>query len=226
MHVFLRTLIHRTGPSNAHFCRPLAHREQALRQASIAPGDAIVPDGYLERVGLPYKDAEAFGACNRGVEQVALQQHTMLGDERNDDNGILAALALVDGDGVGQPQIVQFMELLADAARTGLPYEFDIARGAVFVDAANPANVAVEDALVVVVARLHDFIADAQNSIAPFYLCNRRGVEMSLEPLIERGYADRSLVHRREHLDIGERVEVIACREPTLDEIEYQMLGA
>ena len=224
--MFLRTLIHRTGPSNAHFCRPLAHREQVLRQASIAPGDAIVPDGYLERVGLPYKDAEAFGAGDRGVEQVTLQQHAMLNDERYDDDGIFAALALVDGNGVGQHQFVQLMELVANEERACLLYEFDFERCAVFVNAANPANVAVEDAFVVVVARLHDFIADAQNSIAPFYLCNRRGVEMSLEPLIERGYADRSLVHWREHLDIGERIEVIARREPTLDEIEYQLLGA
>src|SRR6266516_5178971 len=84
----------------------LTHLEQALRQPGIAPRDAIVPDGYLERVRLPHQDTEASGARDRGVEQIALEQHAMLGDERDDHDGIFAALAFVDGDGVGQNQFV------------------------------------------------------------------------------------------------------------------------
>ena len=43
----------------------------------------------------------------------------MLGDHRHNDHRVFAALAFVNGDGIGQHQLMQFMEIVNHLARHG-----------------------------------------------------------------------------------------------------------
>src|SRR6266536_763790 len=208
------------------FSRSFAHEQQSLCQTSVAPGYAVIPHSNFQCIGLTHQDTETSGTRNRCIEQVPLEQHTVLINQRNNHNRIFAALTFVDGDGIGQDQFIQFVKLVANKERTGLLYKFDFERGALLVDAAYPAHVTIEDAFVVVVARLHDFVAYTQDMIAPLYLHKRRRIEMSLQSLVEGCHTNRPFIHRRKYLDIGQWIKMVTRRQSTLNKIKYQLLGA
>ena len=56
----------------------------------------------------------SFRAGDGRIKQVPLEHHVVAGVENHDDGGVFAALALVDGAGVGQLQFVEFVILVGD----------------------------------------------------------------------------------------------------------------
>lgn len=81
----------------------------------------------------------------------------MAGVENHDDGRVFAALALVDGAGVGELQFVEFVVLVGDEFFVEEDGDFPL----FFVDAVDDSDVAVKDVLVVVVLDLHDAVAHA-----------------------------------------------------------------
>ena len=78
------------------------------------------------------------------------------------------------------------------------------------------AALAVEEVVLVGVARLHDLVADAQAGAG-----DRRavGVQPRAQLGVERVDPQRPLVHRREHLDVGGRIEAVVRRQPRRREL-------
>lgn len=111
----------------------------------------------MEGAGSRENPHVAFRAGDGRVDQVALQHHVVAGIENHDDGGVFAALALVDGAGVGELQFVEFVVLVGD--------EFFVEEDGDFafflVDAVDDSDVAVKDVLVVIVLDLHDAVAHA-----------------------------------------------------------------
>ncbi len=60
-------------------------------------------------VGGGFADEEDFftASRDRSVDEVALQHHEMRLEQRHDDDGVFAALRLVDADGVGEAKIAE-----------------------------------------------------------------------------------------------------------------------
>ena len=91
------------------------------------------------------------------------------------------------------------------------------------VDGRDAADIAVVDALVVVVDRLHHLVADAKGAAAqpPLRLAPRR-VERLLEHLVQVRHPRLPVVHRGQHLDIVERVEAEFVRHAPGDHVHQQ----
>ena len=89
-------------------------------------------------------------------------------------------------------------------------------------DPGDHADVAVEHALVVVVLELHDLVAAAVHAIAADELEATRHarVQLVLQRLVECGRAELAAVHRREHLDAGDRVKAEPRRDPLGDQLD------
>ena len=87
------------GEICGHFFVELA---EAFFKSREAAGAAVVADGLVEGSGGGKNPHMAFRAGNGGVDEVALQHHVVAGIENHDDGGVFAALALVDGAGVGE----------------------------------------------------------------------------------------------------------------------------
>ena len=81
----------------------------------------------------------------------------MAGIENHDDGGVFAALALVDGAGVGELQFVEFVVLVGDEFFVEEDGDFAL----FLVDAVDDSDVAVEYVFIVVVLDLHHAVADA-----------------------------------------------------------------
>ena len=77
--------------------------------------------------------------------------------ENYDDGGVFAALALMNGAGVGELQFVEFVVLVGDEFFVEEDGDFAL----FFVDAVDDSDIAVEYVLVVVVLDLHDAVAHA-----------------------------------------------------------------
>ena len=134
-----------------------------------------------------------------------MQQEKVLHGQWNDHGGKFRSLAFVDADGVGGFDFVQFAEFVDHAASV----EFDPRLPLLRVDGRNAPDIAVEDFLFVVVARLQDFVAHAKfrpealdlRTIGP------RRIERGLQGDVQFAYAEASAVHRREHLHVAHRIQ-------------------
>ena len=56
----------------------------------------------------------SFGARDSGVDEVALQHDAVARIENDNDGGVFAALALVDGAGVGEHEFFDFVGFVID----------------------------------------------------------------------------------------------------------------
>ena len=136
----------------------------------------------------------------------------MLRDERDHDRRILAALALVDRHGVRRRELVGVGELVDDVALAvethGQVLGFEI-------DGHQHAEVAVVDALPMVVLDLHQPVAHAKRPPGdqPFDLVRCRGIERGLQFLIEPDHAGVAAPHRRQHLDVAQGVQPELARD-------------
>ena len=80
---------------------------QSLSQTAVSFGEFRVSDGEGDGLLRSDADDQLPAAGDGGVEEVALEHDVVLGVDRDDDGGILASLALVNGDGVAQNQLVE-----------------------------------------------------------------------------------------------------------------------
>src|SRR2546430_2733358 len=140
----------------------------------------------------------------------------MLLDQRQHNGGIFTALTFMDRHSIGQDQFIQFVEIVAHKQRPSLLQKLDSERGVLLVNVTNKTDVAIEYALVVVISCLHDFVANPKNAASPLYFCKGMWIKMSLKPFIEQCDTDRSPVHRCKHLDITDRIEMIASWQTAL----------
>ena len=117
----------------------------------------------------------------------------MLRAHGDDDAGEFAALALVNGEGIGGLELVEFAGLVFDEA---LGIETDVELHRIGVDGGDVADVAIEDLFVVVVVCLDDLVADAEGGLETldleFDLVRR--IEGELQRMIERRGAEQVAV--------------------------------
>ena len=157
----------------------------------------------MESAGGRENPHVAFCAGDGGVDEVALQHYIVAGVEHHDDGGVFAALALVDGAGVGELQFVQFFVLVGD--------EFFIEEDGDFplflVDAVDDSDVAVEHVLVVVVLDLHDAVAHAPADAHHLVARNAR-VQQVLQEGVQLDDAEGTLAHGNKNLQVGFKVDI------------------
>jgi hypothetical protein len=126
----------------------------------------------------------------------------VLGVDGQDHHRILAALALVNGRGVGEVQLVQLVEVILHDPIVEPDMQFLLH----VVDLGHAADVAVEHVFVVVVDHLHDLVAHAEGPAVA--LDGRTGrVQCLLEDRIEVPAAQDAPLHGREHLDVVHAVK-------------------
>ena len=130
---------------------------EALGQQRVTLARAVVGNSCVERSFGAEQDDLALGARHGRVEQVALHHDRVRAHERQDDDGVLAALALVDGQCVGEREFTELAALVVD-----LELIAEVDRHAARLDGHDEADVAVEDLLRVVVLRLDDLVAEAE----------------------------------------------------------------
>ena len=123
--------------------------------------------------------------------------------ENHDDGGVFAALALVDGAGVGELQFVEFVILVGDELVVEENGDFAL----FLVDAVDDSDVAVEHVLVVVVLDLHDAVAHAPADADHLMARNAR-IQQVLQEWVQLDNAERPLAHGDENLQVGLEVDI------------------
>ena len=74
-----------------------------------------------QRVFVAHHDQELLCSCHGSVHELAAERKVAVaGVERQHNHRVLAALRLVDGDGVGQGQILELLLGVVDVLRLGL----------------------------------------------------------------------------------------------------------
>ena len=127
----------------------------------------------------------------------------MLGHQRHDDARVFRPLALVDRDGVGQHEVLEFGKWIQD--RTAVENH----RHALGPGGRHAPDVAVEDFLVVVVADLHHLVARAPAADASRCVLPGR-VEGALQHRVELLGAHLAPVHGGDDLDVFHGIEAEA----------------
>ena len=127
----------------------------------------------------------------------------MAGIENHDDGGVFAALALVDGAGVGELQFVEFVVLVGDEFVIEEDGDFSL----FFVDAVDDSDVAVEHVLVVIVLDLHDAVAHAPAD-ADHLVARNAWIQQVLQERVQFDDAERSFAHGDENLQVGLEVDI------------------
>ena len=82
---------------------------QSLRQQCVAFALAVVGNRRVQRRFFADEDNLFFGAGNGGVKKISLQHDAVGADQRQNHDGVFAALAFVNADGVCQRQFRQFV---------------------------------------------------------------------------------------------------------------------
>ena len=135
--------------------------------------------------------------------------------ENHDDGGVFAALALVDGAGVGELQFVEFVILVGDELVVEENGDFAL----FLVDAIDDSDVAVEYVLIVVVLDLHDAVAHAPAD-ADHLVARNTWIQQVLQERVQLDNTEWSLAHGHEDLQVGFEVDIDfaldACRDQLL----------
>src|SRR5580704_6625678 len=127
----------------------------------------------------------------------------MLSAERDHDDWVFRALALVDRRRIGEHKFVELAKAVTDVA----PVEIDAELAFFHVDARHDAKVAVVDVLIVIVLDLHDLVARAERPAEALDADIARRVQRVLQLDVERTSTEAAAVHRAEHLDLAYRVQ-------------------
>ena len=144
--------------------------------------------------------------------KLRFEQREMLGAERNHHRGIFRSLAFMDRGRVGQRELIEFAKRIQHRATLNV----DVHPPFFQVNVANASDVAVEHLFIIVVDLLEHFIARRIGPTKPLELRGRVGIELLLQRTVERARADEAAVPRREHLNIGNRIEPEALGNPLL----------
>src|SRR5262245_35096516 len=134
----------------------------------------------------------------------------MLGDEGNHYRWIFRALALMDRGGIGQRELIEFTIGILDLASLKL----HVHHALLWVNLPNAADVAIKDLFVIVIDMLEHFIARGIGPAKALELRSGLGIELLLEGAIEGACADEPAIHGGEYLNIGNRIEAKALRNP------------
>ena len=131
---------------------------QPLLELRITLGDGDMADGIPQGTLLTDDNADFLGTGHGGVDKVALE-HDVVGEvDGDDDDGIFAALTLVDGRGIGETKFVKFRGLVFHC----LTVEADGQCAVLHIDSGNESDVAVKHFLGVVVLELQHTVAFAE----------------------------------------------------------------
>ena len=138
----------------------------------------------------------------------------MAGIENHDDGGVFAALALVDGAGVGELQFVEFVILVGDEFFVEEDGDFAL----FLVDAVDDSDVAVEHVLVVVVLDLHDAVAHTPAD-ADHLVAGHAWIQQVLQERVQFDDAERAFAHGDKNLQVGLEVDVDFAAHAACDEL-------
>src|SRR6202022_2811904 len=81
-------------------------------EPGIPPLRSVIADGNAQRLLLPDQYEQPLATRDPRADQVALQQHVVLGRQRDHDCRELRSLRFVDRDRVSQRNLVQFPEVV------------------------------------------------------------------------------------------------------------------
>ena len=124
---------------------------ESARKPGIARCDAVVFDRNRDRAPVAQQHYQALGACDAGVQQVALEQSIVLGEQGDDHAGVLGALRFVDRDRVRQRQLIEQPEIICNIALVVLAHRQQLSD---WVDRYDLANIAVVDLEIIVITQL------------------------------------------------------------------------
>src|SRR5262249_54614214 len=110
----------------------------------------------------------------------------------------------------GQGYLIQFSDVIADNA----PVKVDLNLAGFDIDLGHPSNIPVEDVLLVIIDRLHDFISRGIGPPKPGDAWRRLRIEGRLEHAVERPSPETAPIHGGEHLHIANRMQPKALRNP------------
>ena len=142
----------------------------------------------------------SLGAGNSRVQQVPLQHAKVRRIQHENDGGVFATLTLVNGTGVGERKLVQFIAFIADQMAFKVDGHFLI----VLHKGDDFSHIAVENVLFVIVPELHHAVATAPGNALRFKFLGRI-VQKLLQKSVQFDCTERPLVHRHEHLQIFDR---------------------
>src|SRR6267378_2644633 len=146
-------------------CQPFAELRPPPPSRDAAHCDR---DGFL----LADQHDQLLAARDAGVEEVPLQHGVVLGHHRDDDGGVLRALAFVNRRSIGRHQRVECAKAVSNG--TAVKAGRKLARLRVYI--VDVADVAVINLLVVIVLDLHDLVAGCEGPAEAFDLALAGGV--------------------------------------------------
>ena len=85
---------------------------QPFLELRIALGDGDVADGIPQGTLLTDDNADFLGTGDGGVDEVALEHDVVCEVDGDNDDGIFTALALVDGRGIGEAELIELRGLV------------------------------------------------------------------------------------------------------------------
>ena len=136
---------------------------QPIPQVRIALSRLVISDSDRQRFFGAHHDYQFFAPGNRRINQIALQEHIMLAQDRDNHGRVFGALGFVDGNGVGQDNLIQvgviirhFFAIKVDGHLLGLKVNPD-----------DPAEITVKDSLLIIVLNLHDLVVDPKIFTTP-----------------------------------------------------------
>ena len=126
--------------------------------------------------------------------------------QRQDHHRIFAALAFVHAHRERRGQRVQLRPVIGNVP-LGIADQHHLV-----VHVGDAADVAVEHALVIIVARLHHLVADPENLAGhrQFALAARRRIQRLLQEFVQVFHAAGQSVHRRQHLHVAADIHALA----------------
>lgn len=187
---------------------------QPLLEFRIALGDGDVADGIPQGTLLTYDNADFLGTGHGGVDEVALE-HDVVGEvDGDDDDGIFAALTLVNSRGIGETELIEFRRLVFHS----LPVEADGQCTVLHVDSGDESDVAVEHLFGVVVLELQHAVAFAEHESSTGEAV-AGGVDTLLDGHVQTVGSDGTALHGREHL-YAAPWHVVGVRQTVTDQVD------
>ena len=139
----------------------------------------------------------------------------MLGHDRDDDGGKFGALRLVDRGRVGERQLVDIRARIHDEPVVERHRQLALGRGST---RAHDPEFAVRDVPVVIVARLHDLVADPEGPAGARQAGGARRIERRLQVRVETMRSEHAAMHGAQHLNVADRIETEPARDAVADE--------
>jgi hypothetical protein len=187
---------------------------QPLLEFRVTLSNGDVADGIPQGTTLADDDTDFLGTGDSSVDKVALEHDVVGKVDGDDDDGIFAALTLVDGRGVGKAEFIKLCRFVFHL----LTVEADGERTVFHVDGGDESDVTVEHFLGVVVLELQHAVALAEREAGTGEAV-ARGVDTLLDGHVQAVGTDGTALHGREHLDAAPRY-VVGLRQAVADQVD------